>query len=114
MSKKVFSNAVLTKIHGSAVRYAREAAKSKPSIVDVMDRLSAITGVKCSIEHTTCLCRLDKLLSQLELHLLGEQKKARENTTHYDFFRHTELHSLRNYLKEKHSKLQTCCAVNKF
>ena len=53
------------------------------------------------------------MLQQLELYLRSEQKKARENTACYDFYRHTELHSLRNYLKNEHSKLLARRATNK-
>lgn len=114
MSERVFSDAIFAKVSCSAVRYAQKAAKRKPSFVDVIDRFSAITGIKFSKENTKSYDYLDELLQQLDLFLQSEQKKARENINQYDFYRHTELHILRNHLKKEHSKLFTCCAANKF
>ena len=101
----LFSQSVLDKIKASAVANASIRSSSNQSNLCLSDQVFQLIGYKCHIEKLEHMELVSKLILEVTEHIQGEQQKARQGSSLYNFNRHISLHDLCNRLQKKREKL---------
>ena len=101
----LFSQSVLDKIKATAVTNASIRSSSNQKSSCLSDQVFQLIGHKCHNEELEHREFVLKLILEVNEHIQGEQQKARQGSSLYNFNRHISLHDLCNRLQKKREKL---------